>query len=121
MAVSGSSRAVIQHSWLAARAIVCDVGPGIQPRQQQLHRRHIKAGADLAAILQLAIDPFGHAQRAKGRGMPGRKAFERISKTERMKDKGSKRAFIGRFKLSRIAFRELASQGMIPGVTKSSW
>jgi small subunit ribosomal protein S14 len=34
---------------------------------------------------------------------------------------GRKRAFIGRFKLSRIRFRELASQGMIPGVTKSSW
>ena len=34
---------------------------------------------------------------------------------------GRKRAFIGRFQLSRIAFRELASNGMIPGVTKSSW
>jgi small subunit ribosomal protein S14 len=34
---------------------------------------------------------------------------------------GRKRAFISRFKLSRIAFRELASHGMIPGVTKSSW
>ncbi|MDQ3624564.1 MAG: 30S ribosomal protein S14 [Verrucomicrobiota bacterium] len=34
---------------------------------------------------------------------------------------GRKRAFIRRFKLSRIAFRELASQGMVPGVTKSSW
>lgn len=34
---------------------------------------------------------------------------------------GRRRSFIGRFKLSRIAFRELASQGMIPGVTKSSW
>jgi small subunit ribosomal protein S14 len=34
---------------------------------------------------------------------------------------GRKRAFIGRFKLSRIAFRELASNGLIPGVTKSSW
>jgi small subunit ribosomal protein S14 len=34
---------------------------------------------------------------------------------------GRKRAYIGRFKLSRIAFRELASNGMIPGVTKSSW
>ncbi len=34
---------------------------------------------------------------------------------------GRKRAFIGRFKLSRIAFRELASNGFIPGVTKSSW
>jgi small subunit ribosomal protein S14 len=34
---------------------------------------------------------------------------------------GRKRAFIGRFKISRITFRELASNGMIPGVTKSSW
>ena len=34
---------------------------------------------------------------------------------------GRKRAYIGRFKLSRIAFRELASNGYIPGVTKSSW
>lgn len=34
---------------------------------------------------------------------------------------GRRRAFIRRFKLSRIAFRELASAGMIPGVTKSSW
>jgi len=34
---------------------------------------------------------------------------------------GRRRAFIRRFKLSRLAFRELASQGMIPGVTKSSW
>ena len=34
---------------------------------------------------------------------------------------GRKRAYIGRFKLSRITFRELASNGYIPGVTKSSW
>jgi len=34
---------------------------------------------------------------------------------------GRRRAFIRRFKLSRISFRELASAGMIPGVTKSSW
>jgi small subunit ribosomal protein S14 len=34
---------------------------------------------------------------------------------------GRRRAFMGRYKISRITFRELASQGMIPGVTKSSW
>lgn len=34
---------------------------------------------------------------------------------------GRRRAFMRRFHLSRIAFRELASSGMIPGVTKSSW
>jgi len=34
---------------------------------------------------------------------------------------GRRHAFIRRFKLSRITFRELASAGLIPGVTKSSW
>lgn len=34
---------------------------------------------------------------------------------------GRRRAFIRRFKISRITFRELASAGLIPGVTKASW
>ena len=34
---------------------------------------------------------------------------------------GRPRAFIRKFGLSRITFRELASRGKIPGVTKSSW
>jgi len=34
---------------------------------------------------------------------------------------GRRRAFLRRFRLSRISFRQLASNGMIPGVTKSSW
>jgi small subunit ribosomal protein S14 len=34
---------------------------------------------------------------------------------------GRRRAFIRRFKMSRLAFRELALQGLIPGVTKASW
>lgn len=34
---------------------------------------------------------------------------------------GRPRAYIGRFGLSRITFRELALAGRIPGVTKSSW
>jgi small subunit ribosomal protein S14 len=34
---------------------------------------------------------------------------------------GRRHGFLRRFKLSRISFRELASHGMIPGVTKSSW
>jgi small subunit ribosomal protein S14 len=34
---------------------------------------------------------------------------------------GRGRGYLRTFKLSRIAFRELALRGMIPGVTKSSW
>lgn len=34
---------------------------------------------------------------------------------------GRARGYLRKFKLSRLSFRELASNGMIPGVTKSSW
>jgi small subunit ribosomal protein S14 len=34
---------------------------------------------------------------------------------------GRRRAFMRRFKVSRLTFRELATNGLIPGVTKSSW
>ena len=34
---------------------------------------------------------------------------------------GRPRAFIGKFGVSRIQFRELASSGALPGVVKSSW
>jgi small subunit ribosomal protein S14 len=34
---------------------------------------------------------------------------------------GRPRAYMRRFGLCRICFRELANQGVIPGVVKSSW
>lgn len=34
---------------------------------------------------------------------------------------GRPKGYIRQFGLSRIAFREMASQGLIPGVTKASW
>lgn len=34
---------------------------------------------------------------------------------------GRPRGFLRKFKMSRIAFRELAHKGQIPGVKKSSW
>ena len=39
----------------------------------------------------------------------------------RCKRCGRPRAYFRKFGLCRICLREIASQGMIPGVTKSSW
>ncbi len=39
----------------------------------------------------------------------------------RCKACGRRRAYIRKFQICRLCFRELASQGKIPGVTKSSW
>lgn len=41
--------------------------------------------------------------------------------TNRCLSSGRRHGFIRRFKLSRLAFREAALNGLIPGVTKSSW
>ncbi len=45
----------------------------------------------------------------------------RIRLRNRCNISGRPRAFIRKFGLSRLTFRELALQGKIPGVTKSSW
>ncbi|MEA1910546.1 MAG: type Z 30S ribosomal protein S14 [Spirochaetota bacterium] len=34
---------------------------------------------------------------------------------------GRPRGYMRKFQMCRICFRKLASQGLIPGVTKSSW
>jgi small subunit ribosomal protein S14 len=34
---------------------------------------------------------------------------------------GRRRGYVRRFQICRICFRELASQGKIPGVVKASW
>jgi small subunit ribosomal protein S14 len=42
-------------------------------------------------------------------------------RTNRCAETGRARSYMRQFGLSRLAFREHASKGEIPGVTKSSW
>lgn len=39
----------------------------------------------------------------------------------RCKNCGRRRAYMRKFQLCRICFREMASKGLIPGVVKASW
>ncbi len=39
----------------------------------------------------------------------------------RCKLTGRPRGYMRKFRISRVTFREMASNGLIPGVTKSSW
>jgi small subunit ribosomal protein S14 len=57
------------------------------------------------------------AQIAKSKRKP--KYTSRI--TRRCFRCGRKKAFIRKFGLCRICFREMANKGLIPGVKKSSW
>lgn len=76
-------------------------------------RRTVAKYAKLRADLKAAHDYVGLSM------LPRDASPTRL--INRCEHTGRRRGFIRRFKLSRIAFRELASNGMIPGVTKSSW
>lgn len=41
--------------------------------------------------------------------------------TNRCRVSGRRRAYMRRFQMSRLTFRECALAGLLPGVTKSSW
>jgi len=49
-----------------------------------------------------------------------KRKFE-VRKRNRCSRCGRPRAYMRRFGLCRICFRELANEGVIPGVVKSSW
>lgn len=78
-------------------------------------RKHLKA---VLADPETSDEDFYKAQ-SKLSKLP--KNSSPIRARNRCSVTGRPRAFIRRFGLSRITFRELASRGKIPGVTKSSW
>jgi len=76
-------------------------------------RKTVEKYAELRAELKARGDYIGLSQ------LPRDASPTRL--VNRCKITGRRRAYIRRFKISRITFRELASAGLIPGVTKSSW
>ncbi len=66
-------------------------------------RRELKAQGDYMALQKLPRDSSATRQK------------------NRCAVSGRPRGYLGKFKVSRIVFRELALKGQIPGVTKSSW
>ncbi len=76
-------------------------------------RKTVAKYADLRAELKAKKDYIGLSQ------LPRDASPTRV--VNRCQVSGRRRAFIRRFKVSRLTFRELASAGLIPGVTKSSW
>lgn len=76
-------------------------------------RKTVQKYAQLRAELKAAGDYVGLSM------LPRDASPTRL--TNRCRVSGRRRAYLRRFQMSRITFREMASQGLIPGVTKSSW
>ncbi len=76
-------------------------------------QKTVKKYAQLRAELKAAGDYVGLSM------LPRDSSPTRL--VNRCRVSGRRRAFLRRFEMSRITFRARASQGLIPGVTKSSW
>ncbi len=90
-------------------------------KRQRLVEKYKAKRAELKAILanpKTADVDFFAAQKQMAK-LPRNSSRVRIR--NRCSLSGRPRAYIGRFGVSRITFRELALAGKIPGVTKSSW
>lgn len=88
------------------------------PRKALIERdkkraKMVKKYADKRAELKALGDIEGLAK------LPRNSSPTRLN--NRCNETGRSRAYMRQFGLSRIAFREKASKGEIPGVTKSSW
>jgi len=90
-------------------------------KRKQLAKQYAAKRAELKAILsnpETGDEEFYIAQR-KLTKLP--KNSSPVRQRNRCRITGRPRAFIRKYGMSRITFRELASEGKIPGVTKSSW
>ena len=87
----------------------------------KLVAKYAKLRAELKATLSnpAASDEEFFAAQKKMQKMPRNASPVRIR--NRCSMSGRPRAYIGKFGVSRITFRELALAGKIPGVIKSSW
>lgn len=84
----------------------------ILARDAKRHKMHAKYAAKRAELKALG-DAEGLAK------LPRNSSPTRLK--NRCSETGRPRAYMRQFGLSRISFREHASKGEIPGVTKSSW
>lgn len=90
-------------------------------KRERLVAQYAEIRAELKAIMKNpeTSDEEFYAAQAKLAKLPRDSSPVRVR--NRCSITGRPRAFIGKYGISRITFRELASNGEIPGVTKSSW
>ena len=90
-------------------------------RRQRLVLQYKKRREDLKAIVKNALKPLAERLEAQAK----LSALPRNSSPVRVRNRcaltGRARGYMGMFKLSRIKFRELALNGILPGVKKTSW
>ncbi len=90
-------------------------------RRKRLVRKYARKRAELLAIARDRSRPIEERFEAQMKlaKLPRNSAPIRVR--NRCELTGRPRGYYRKFRLSRVALRELANQGLLPGVTKSSW
>jgi len=90
-------------------------------KRQRLVKKYATQRAKLKAIvMDRSLPPEDRfAAQLKLNELPRNGAAARVR--NRCEVSGRPRGFYRKFKMSRIALRELGSQGRVPGLVKSSW
>ncbi|MCY3886465.1 MAG: 30S ribosomal protein S14 [Chloroflexi bacterium] len=90
-------------------------------KRRAMYDKHSARRAELKAKLKASWDaPMTRSEiQAELQSMP------RNSSPTRLKNRcavtGRSRGYMRKFGLSRISFREMASEGLLPGIRKASW
>ena len=90
-------------------------------KREKLIRKYAEQRRELTAVMK-SQDATPHEKRqamAKLQSLPRDSSAVRYR--NRCQMSGRPRGFIGKFGISRIAFRDMSLEGFIPGVRKSSW
>src|SRR5476649_1548871 len=90
-------------------------------KRKKLSAKYAAVRAELKATLTnpATVDEVFYATQKKLQKLPRNSSPTRIR--NRCSLSGRPRAVYRKFKLSRLALRQLASSGALPGVVKSSW
>ena len=90
-------------------------------KRRDLHERHKATRDDLKTKLRASWDD----PQARWELQVALQKLPRNSSPSRLKNRcevtGRSRGYMRKFGLSRITFREMASEGLLPGIRKSSW
>ena len=90
-------------------------------KRERLAKKYAKKREELKAKIKNPSTDFGERMEAVMELSELPRNSSRSRQRNRCELTGRPRGYYRKFRMSRIALRELASAGMIPGVTKSSW
>jgi len=93
--------------------------------KQARRQRMVNANWETRQALKKIILSAKTSEEERQKAVDKLNALPRNSSPVRLRNRcllsGRARGYLRKFKLSRLCFREMASDGYIPGITKASW